>query len=151
MEERAKERGRGVKGEREKEGERRGAEEGGGCDAFINKKQLCMMLTAGWSAPRPNPAWLLLTFQRLGAYPRRRAQSSLSRSSSVQGSGGGRPWLSLLPVLRNTLNERRLPVDTVCAGLHWPWLIGIAAFQGQQVSGPNCTYVSVEVSVSGFK
>lgn len=73
----------------------RGMEEGGGCDVFINKKQLCMMLTAGWSAPRPNPALLLLTFQRSGAYPRQCAQSSLSRSSSVQGSEGGLPWLSL--------------------------------------------------------
>lgn len=84
-------------GEREREGKRkreREVEEGGGCDVFINKKQLCMMLTAGWSAPRPNPALLLLTFQRSGAYPRQCAQSSLSRSSSVQGSGGGQPWLS---------------------------------------------------------
>lgn len=71
-------------------------EEGGeSCDVLINKRQLCMMLTAGWSGPRHNPPRLLLTFQRPGAYPRRRAQSSLSRSSSVQGSGGGRPWLSL--------------------------------------------------------
>jgi len=53
------------------------------------------MLTAGWSGPRHNPPRLLLTFQRPGAYPRRCAQSSLSRSSSVQGSGGGRPWPSL--------------------------------------------------------
>lgn len=66
-----------------------------GCDVLINKRQLCMMLTAGWSGPRHNPPQLLLTFQRPGAYPRRRAQSSLSRSSSVQGSGGGRPWPSL--------------------------------------------------------
>lgn len=87
-----------------------GVEEGGGCDVFINKKQLCMMLTAGWSAPRPNPALLLLTFQHSGAYPRQCAQSSLSRSGSVQGSGGGRPWLSLsYPVLRNTLKQRGLP------------------------------------------
>lgn len=75
-------------------GRRRGRR-GGGCDVLINKRQLCMMLTAGWSAPRHNPPLLLLTFQRPGAYPRRRAQSSLSRSSSVQGSGGGRPKLSL--------------------------------------------------------
>lgn len=87
-----------------KEWGRSGGGAGGGewkkgevCDVFINKKQLCMMLTAGWSAPRPNPALLLLTFQRSGAYPRQCAQSSLSRSGSVQGSGGGRPWLSLLP------------------------------------------------------
>lgn len=73
----------------------RAVEEGEGCDVLINKRQLCMMLTAGWSGPRHNPPRLLLTFQRPGAYPRRRAQSSLSRSSSVQGSGGGRPWLSL--------------------------------------------------------
>lgn len=71
-------------------------EEGGdGCDVLINKRQLCMMLTAGWSGPRHNPPRLLLTFQRPGAYPRRCAQSSLSRSSSVQGSGGGQPWPSL--------------------------------------------------------
>lgn len=62
---------------------------------LINKRQLCMMLTAGWSGPRHNPPLLLLTFQRPGAYPRRCAQSSLSRSSSVQDSGGGRPWPSL--------------------------------------------------------
>lgn len=68
---------------------------GDGCDVLINKRQLCMMLTAGWSGPRHNPPRLLLTFQRPGAYPRRCAQSSLSRSSSVQGSGGGRPWPSL--------------------------------------------------------
>lgn len=86
-----------------------GVEEGGGCDVFINKKQLCMMLTAGWSAPRPNPALLLLTFQRSGAYPRQCAQSSLSRSGSAQGSGGGRPWLSLsYQVPRNTLKQRGL-------------------------------------------
>lgn len=65
------------------------------CDVLINKRQLYMMLTAGWSGPRHNPPQLLLTFQRPGAYPRRRAQSSLSRSSSVQGSGGGRLWPSL--------------------------------------------------------
>lgn len=70
-------------------------EEAEGCDVLINKRQLCMMLTAGWSGPRHNPSRLLLTFQCPGAYPRRRAQSSLSRSGSVQGSGGGRPWLSL--------------------------------------------------------
>lgn len=44
-------------------------EAGGGCDVLINKRQLCMMLTAGWSAPRHNPLLLLLTFQRPGAYP----------------------------------------------------------------------------------
>lgn len=69
--------------------------QGESCNMLINKRQLCMMLTAGWSVPRHNPPLLLLTFQRPGAYPWRRAQSSLSRSGSVQGSGGGRPWQNL--------------------------------------------------------
>lgn len=107
------------------EGRLGGEQQGDGCDVLINKRQLCMMLTAGWSAPRHNPPRLLLTFQRPGAYPRRRAQSSLSRSSSVQGSGGGRPWLSLSyqPSEKHTdthtlaLKEQGLPADTVFSGL----------------------------------
>lgn len=57
-----------VEGEEGRLGESGGGG-GWGCDVLINKRQLCMMLTAGWSAPRHNPLWLLLTFQRPGAYP----------------------------------------------------------------------------------
>lgn len=132
---RAEEWGHGVQrageGRRRRRGEALGESGGGvggggggggeGCDVLINKRQLCMMLTAGWSGPRHNPPRLLLTFQRPGAYPRRRAQSSLSRSSSVQGSGGGRPWLSLSYQPSET--HTGLPADTVCAGLQRSHLV----------------------------